>query len=145
MRYLTLQDLTLNIPTTTLIALSSDDPFAKEIDAEVIYRIVSSAEELVDAYLRGRYVLPLSTVPSVIRDATVVLTRHALYSRRPEGADLPKAVSDSYQATLKVLADIRDGKLTVGIASGDKQGQAQPEPGVFKVRAAKKSAMQISS
>ncbi|TDK65981.1 gp436 family protein [Sapientia aquatica] len=135
MRYLTIDDIRLAIPTATLIALSSDDPLAQDIDIAVIERAAASTEELIDAHLRGRYVLPLTNVPTVIRDSTVVLVRHQLYSRRPEGADLPKAISDSYQATLKVLADIRDGRLTIGLDSG----QAQPEPGVFKVRAAKKS------
>jgi phage gp36-like protein len=131
MRYLTLDDIKLAIPIKTLVALSNDDPRATDISLSVIERAVRASEEMIDANLRGRYNLPLATVPTVITDACIALVRHWLYARRPEGSELPDAVVRTFNAAMKTLADIRDGKLTIGVPSG----QAAPEPGAYKVRA----------
>ena len=133
MRYCTLSDLKLAIPARALIQLSNDDPSASRMNARVVKEAIRQAEERCDAYLRGRYVLPLSPVPTVIRDACVYLARHWLYARRPEGADLPEAVTSTYKNAIKLLEDVRDGKLTIGTPSG----AAQPEPGEFRARARK--------
>lgn len=129
MRYCTRQDIGQAIPEMTLLQLSNDDPAAEQPNESVIEEAVRQAEELVDGYLRGRYVLPLDPVPTVLRDAVVYLARHWLYQRRPEGA-VPDAVKDSRKDTIKLLETIRDGVVTLGMPSG----QAAPEPGEVKVR-----------
>ena len=135
MRYCTLADLQLSILGQTLIWLSNDDEDATAIKEEVVGEAVRQAEELIDAYLRGRYNLPLGSdsdpVPSVIKDITVNLARYWLYTRRPEGADLPEAVTRTYKSSVHLLESIRGGKLTIGIPTGE----AVPEPGEIKVRA----------
>lgn len=130
MRYCSLPDLELAIPAQTLIWLSSDDESAAAMNAAVVEEAVRQAEELVDAHLRGRYTLPLDPVPTVIKDVTVNLARHWLYGRRPEGCELPDAVTRTYKSALQMLEAIRDGKLTIGAPTGE----AQPEPGEMKVR-----------
>ena len=130
MRYCTHQDIGKAIPELTLVQLSNDDSTAELPNESVIEDGVRQAEELVDGYLRGRYVLPLDPVPTVLRDAVVYLARHWLYQRRPEG-DLPDAVKDSRKDTIKLLESIRDGVVTLGMPSGE----AAPEPGEIKVRA----------
>jgi len=134
MRYCTLADLQLSIPGQTLIWLSNDDEDATTVNIDVVGEAVRQAEELVDAYLRGRYNLPLGSpgepVPSVIKDIAVNLTRHWLYTRRPEGSDLPEAVTRTYKSSMHLLESIRGGKLTIGIPTGE----ALPEPGEIKVR-----------
>lgn len=129
MRYCTRQDIGQAIPEMTLLQLSNDDPAAELPNESVIEEAVRQAEELVDGYLRGRYVLPLDPVPTVLRDAVVYLARHWLYQRRPEGS-MPDAVKDSRKDTIKLLETIRDGVVTLGMPSG----QAAPEPGEVKVR-----------
>ena len=133
MRYCTREDIGKAIPELTLVQLSNDDPAAEQPSESVIEDGVRQAEELVDGYLRGRYVLPLDPVPTVLRDAVVYLTRHWLYQRRPEGA-IPDAVKDSRKDTIKLLESIRDGVVTLGMPSG----QAAPEPGEVRVRARRK-------
>ncbi len=131
MRYCSLADLQLAVPAQTLVWLSSDDTAATEPALPVVEEAVRQAEELVDAHLRGRYVLPLAPVPTVVKDMTVNLARHWLYARRPEGSELPDAVTRTYKSALQMLESIRDGKLTIGAPTGE----AQPEPGEIKVRA----------
>ncbi len=130
MRYCTLAEIRLSIPAQTLVWLSNDAEDATAINEDVVGEAVRSAEELVDAHLRGRYTLPMETVPTVIKDVTVNLTRHWLYTRRPEGTDLPEAVTRTHKASLDILSSIRDGKLSIGASTG----QATPEPGEMKVR-----------
>lgn len=130
MRYCTRVDLGNAIPLITLTQLSNDDPAATQPDENVLDNSVRQAEELVDGYLRGRYPLPLDPVPTVLRDAVVYLARHWLYQRRPEGA-LPDAVISGRKDTLKLLENIRDGVITLGLPTG----QALPEPGEIRVRA----------
>lgn len=129
MRYCTRQDIGQAIPEMTLLQLSNDDSAAEQPNESVIEEAVRQAEELVDGYLRGRYVLPLDPVPTVLRDAVVYLARQWLYQRRPEGA-VPDAVKDSRKDTIKLLETIRDGMVTLGMPSG----HAAPEPGEVKVR-----------
>ena len=135
MRYCSLADLQLALPAQTLIWLSNDDASATAMNAAVVEEAVRQAEELVDAHLRGRYILPLggadAPVPSVVKDMTVNLARHWLYARRPEGSELPDAVTRTYKSAHQMLEAIRDGKLTIGVPSGE----AAPEPGEMKVRA----------
>ncbi|QZD72877.1 gp436 family protein [Pseudomonas sp. 3-2] len=130
MRYCTRADLGNAIPLITLTQLSNDDPAATQPDETVLDNSVRQAEELVDGYLRGRYPLPLDPVPTVLRDAVVYLARHWLYQRRPEGA-LPDAVISGRKDTLKLLENIRDGVITLGLPTG----QALPETGEIRVRA----------
>lgn len=130
MRYCTRADIGNAIPELTLLQLSNDDPAAEQPNESVIEEGVRQAEELVDGYLRGRYVLPLDPVPTVLRDAVVYLARYWLYQRRPEGG-LPDVVKDGRKDTIKLLETIRDGVVTLGMPSG----QAAPEPGEIKVRA----------
>ncbi|RAS18934.1 phage gp36-like protein [Microvirgula sp. AG722] len=132
MRYCSLADLQLAIPLATLIQLSNDTvPAEPTLNLAVVEEAVRQGEELVDAHLRGRYNLPLDPVPSVVKDATVNLARHWLYARRPEGSELPDAVTRTYKSALQILEAIRDGKLTIGVPTGE----SAPEPGEMKVRA----------
>lgn len=132
MRYCTLDDLLLAIPARTLAQLSNDAPPATEPKLEVVERAVTAAEETVDGYLRGRYELPLQQVPTVVRELTVNIARHALYARRPDGKDdLPPAVVRAYKAAMEMLAAIQKGALTIGVAANQ---AAQPEPGKMRVK-----------
>lgn len=131
MRYATLPRVILGIPGQTLIWLSNDDPAASAVDEAVIEEIVGNAEDLIDDHLRGRYALPLVAVPSSVAVLAVKLARHDLYARRPE-TEVPKDVVREYEAALKTLSAIRDGKLTLGIKTTQ---EAQPEPGAAHVRA----------
>ena len=86
---------------------------------------------MIDAHLRGRYTLPLAEVPTVLRDIAITLVRYRLYVRRPEG-DLPDTVKDDNKEARRQLEAIRDGKLTLGLQSTQKD---VPESGEIRARA----------
>ncbi|WP_235428405.1 MULTISPECIES: phage protein Gp36 family protein [Xenorhabdus] len=53
--YCSLADLQEQIPTQSLIWLSNDERTAKTMNEPVINSAIRYADELIDAYLRGRY------------------------------------------------------------------------------------------
>jgi len=129
MPYLTRAAIEAAIPATTLAWLTNDDPAATAPDEAVLATAIANVEELVDGYLRGRYELPFIAVPSMVRGLAVNLLRHELYVRRPEG-DVPEPVKVAYANAIKVLEQIRDGRVTLGVASG----KAAPAPLEIRVK-----------
>lgn len=134
----TLDDIKKLMSTRTLIELTHDvddqdigEPLPDVINETIVNDAIRYAQELIDAYLRGRYTLPLEVVPTVLRDLAVSLVCHRLYIRRPQG-NLPDAVKEMYKGSLKTLEAIRDGKLTLGI---QQHHSALPEKGEFQVSA----------
>ncbi len=117
MSYATDADLLRLIAERTLIQLSADDPQAAAPDWAVVAEARAYADAQVDARLRQRYPLPLASVPRELTDWSLALARHWLYSRRPEGQDLPPAVVDAYRDALKALDAVRDGKMSLASAA----------------------------
>lgn len=134
--YINADDLAQAMSKAELVQLTNDEPRATEPNAEVVQAAIAYACDLVDGYLRGRYPLPLQSVPTVLPPLVINIARHFLHSRRINRADFPKVLETSYNATLKTLEYIRDGKIHIGIDGLDKQ--AQPERGAYHVRAGKK-------
>ncbi len=117
MSYATDADLLRLIAERTLIQLSADDPQAAAPDWAMVAEARAYADAQVDARLRQRYPLPLASVPRELTDWSLALARHWLYSRRPEGQDLPPAVVDAYRDALKALDAVRDGKMSLASAA----------------------------
>lgn len=115
MAYATLEDLRRHIPERALVELSADDPAAVLPDLPVLAELQAVADARIDGYLLGRYSLPLASVPALIRDISVKLTRLALYSRRPE-SDLPPVVEADAKTAQQLLEQIAAGKLLLGLA-----------------------------
>ncbi|EMG5797766.1 gp436 family protein [Yersinia alsatica] len=132
--YCTLADLLEQIPERTLIQLTNEEmdfDTPATVNADVVESCTRYAGELIDAHLRGRYTLPLAEVPTVLRDIAITLSRYRLYARRPEG-DLPDTVKDDNKEARRQLEAIRDGKLTLGLQSTQKD---VPESGEIRARA----------
>jgi len=118
MSYTQDSDLLAIIAERILIQLSADDPYAAAPDWQVVAEARAYADAQVDARLRQRYPLPLASVPRELTDWSLALARHWLYSRRPEGQDLPPAVVDAYRDALKALDAVRDGKMSLDPPAG---------------------------
>lgn len=131
--YINADDLAKAMSQAELIQLTNDEPRATEPNAEVVQAAIQYACDLVDGYLRGRYSLPLQSVPTVLPPLCINIARHFLHSRRINRADFPKVLETSYQATLKTLELIRDGKIHIGIDVPEKT--AQHEHGAYHIRA----------
>lgn len=106
--------LARRIPEGTLIQLT-DDAGIGAIDAAVVAAVLLEAGEICDGYLRGRYALPLSTVPPQLAGIALSLVAYLLYGRRSE-FDTPARIKDDYQTALKQLAQIQSGVIVLDAA-----------------------------
>ncbi|HIF5574520.1 gp436 family protein [Pasteurella multocida] len=137
--YIAAKDLTEVLSERSLIELSNDHSRATEYNPLVLDKACQYATETVDGYLRSRYLLPLKTVPTIVRNICLQLARFWLYSRRPEGKGFPENVKETYAQALKDLERIQNGKLHIGLAELNENGtNALPYVPKFKTRANKK-------
>ncbi len=125
--YCTLDDIKQQVSETTLIEIT-DDNLAGEINASVIDEAILYSETLVDGYLRGRYSLPLSTVPTLIRILVADLAVFRLYSRRFH-TDMPESINDKYKNSIKLLEQIQKDIVSLGIETAT---AALPELGEYR-------------
>ena len=137
--YISAQDLTEVMSESTLIALSNDTSRATEADQAVLIKACAYATEIVDGYLRSRYLLPLNDVPTLVRNICLQLARFWLYSRRPEGKGFPDNVKETHSQALKDLERIASGKLHLGLTEIGAEGDdSLPSALKFKAHAPQK-------
>lgn len=126
MSYCTVDDIKKLLPEENMIHLT-DDLGEGAIDTAVVTDAIAYADQLIDGYLRGRYTLPLSTVPTFLKKLSIDLVIFFLYSRRPEIQN--ENVEKKYTNTLKILEQIQAGKITLG---DDTSGEDLPGKGEYK-------------
>ena len=129
--YLSPEELLAFMPGKSVAQLTNDDPKAEKADMAKVQEAVRAAEELADGYLRGRYALPLSTVPTLLRDVVRTIARFKLYERRPE-SKMPDTVLETYKTAVKTLEQIRSGRITLGVAA---TAEPVPERGEHRMSA----------
>ncbi len=78
------------------------------IDRALLVAQLVDAQAIVEAHLAGRYALPLAEVPLPVKKAIADLARASLY---PGGA--PDGVAEAARASMRMLEQIRDGRLTL--------------------------------
>ncbi len=138
--YITAQTLQDAFSKTVLIQLSNDDSRATAVNTDVIEKAIMVACERIDTALRGRYRLPLTDVPELIKYHALYLARHWLYARRPE-SKMPDTVKETYAQTLKELEQIATGRLHLGLIGVDDEthGNLLLDAGEFVVKAQTKT------
>lgn len=135
--YCTPEDVMKVLPRQQLTELTCDlsgrsvtQALPERPDEAVVNEAIRYASEYADGFLRNRYQVPLTCVPTMIRDLVVNLTIERLYLRRPS-KDLPESVKRLFSGSLKTLELIRDGRITPGIQTIQ---TPMPEPGQVRVR-----------
>jgi phage gp36-like protein len=125
MAYCTLEDLKKALPEAALEELTDDEGAGSIQDARVT-EAIAQADALIDTYLGGRYAVPLSSVPAVVRQCSVDIALYYLYKRTVEGfAEAGDSTRrTAYKDAVRTLEDIRSGKMGLPIASADDSGFA---------------------
>jgi phage gp36-like protein len=113
MAYCTQEELEQLVPEQDLIQLTDDAIPPAAIDAENVARAIADAGELIDGYLRERYTLPLEPVPGLLNTLAADIAVWRLYARRAN-IDPMEGVKERYRNALKLLEQIRDGRLALG-------------------------------
>ncbi len=136
--YCTIQDIRGIISDETLIQLVDDsgsglsmsavasvaagaDPTALGLDAAqaaeapvavaAFVEIIANACGTVDGFSAGRYVIPWSPVPSLIKSIVLDIAVYNLYSRRE---NVPPLRTERHANAMKLLDRLAKGTLTIG-------------------------------
>lgn len=119
MSYVTAQHLSDRFGLDELIQVTNPtDPTATTVNATRVDQAVADIGALIDAKLGARYAMPLVTVPLVLLNIAADLVRARLYDDR-----IPDRLADREKAALKLLDQIADGTLSLGL---DAAAQATP-------------------
>lgn len=110
MPYCTQTDILEQLSQDELIGLT-DDAGAGVVDASVVARAVADADAEIDSYAAGRYTVPFSPVPAMIRKTSVEIAIYNLFSRR-RGA--PDSRRQRYDASTRFLRSLANGEVTLG-------------------------------
>lgn len=115
MIYATQQDLIDRFGEAELIELTDRaDPPTGQIDATVVAGALGDADELVNSYVAKRYDLPLVAVPAALTRVAADLARFFLHKDDPSDT-----VEKAYQAALKFLGDVAQGKAVLDVAGSE--------------------------
>lgn len=133
--YCTVDDVLKLVPQHTLRGLTQDDPTNANVDESIVSAAIKYASDKIDAAIRGRYPLPLPQKVDLLKELALDLVRHRLYSRRPDGGDLPDAVKEGKKSAETDLIKIQNGQLSLGIENSRK---AVDEVGPWRVKAPKR-------
>ena len=126
--YSTIDTVLKKINQTTLIQLLNDEVRPEEeVDLSeptdvVVLRFNEASEESqgeIDPYLRGRYTLPLATVPKIITSISDSFTIYHCYERRNR-ENMPDSILSIRKEGLKLLEQIQKGIQDIGV-SGEPQ------------------------
>ncbi len=110
MSYCTQTDIENLLPSANLIQLADDDEDGVA-DAAVITEAIASADGDIDGYCQEKYTVPFTAVPEIIKNISVDLAIHFLYSRRDI---MPEGRTARYKEAIRKLEKIAAGTLSLG-------------------------------
>ena len=113
MPYCTLSDIEGALPREDIVALTDDQNFDR-LDETVVNKAITGADSEIDGYLRGRYELPLSSAPELIKDISIEITIYKLFKRRRK-IDMPESILNDYKLAVKKLESISKGTISLGV------------------------------
>lgn len=113
MSYCTQNDILNQVPMDDLIQLT-DDAGTGAVDEDNVDRAIADADAMIDAYCQGRYSVPLTTVPDMIRQVSVDIAIYNLYSRRDMAPDMRDA---RYKNAVRFLEKVAGGQIELGAAT----------------------------
>jgi len=121
MTYATLDHLKDRYTARLLLDLTDrGDAPTGEIDAAVVERQLVNTDAVIDAYLAGKYRLPLAEVPPLIRDLAEQIAIYKLHPFEPDAK-----IKADHDAALKQLRDIATGTVRLpieGVEPADRTG-----------------------
>lgn len=100
-------------------------PFTGEIVDSALTPHIVSASGLIDTYITGRYRLPLSPVPEIVKDCCARIAYYYLCGER-----YTDAVRKSYEDAVAMLRDISNGRAhldAAGIEPASQSAEARVE------------------
>lgn len=112
MTYATLEDLVERAGMDEIVQVADRDGDLIP-DPEVIGAALTHADNIVDGYLAGRYQLPFTQAPDLVRTWATAIARYQLHRWDP-----PDYVVADYKDALTALRDVQRGLLTLTPPAG---------------------------
>lgn len=118
MGYATQQDIIDRYGADTLYTVFDRDNDGI-LDTDAVTRALDDASNEIDAYLVGRYPLPLATVPPVLK---LLCADIAVY-KGSTGAVQTEEKRQRYEDAVRLLGKIAEGKVSLGLEKPEAGGQ----------------------
>jgi len=116
MPYATQADLVTRFGSDELIQLT-DRAGTNAIDASIVAAALADADAAIEGYLAGRYALPVTPVPALLKRIGADLARFFLH-----GKAATESVRNAYQDALKLLRDLSNGAAVLAGAAAAPSG-----------------------
>ncbi len=119
MSYATQQNMVDRFGEREVMALTDRDNTGV-IDAAILAQSLAQADNEINAYLAGRYALPLATTPLIVRDFACDIARYRLC-----GGEVTETeeVRNRYKDAIKFFEKVANGQISLGL-DGLNQSQA---------------------
>ena len=112
MSYLSQQQV-IDELTLARVTEALDDDGDGTIDTDLLDRLIQAAQMAVNGFLEGRYLIPLSPVPSLAQEATLIFVCEKLYARRRQGPDEKNPYGPRADEFRKELKAVSDGEKSI--------------------------------
>lgn len=113
-------------------AWPADETAAADRARGRIETAVAEADALIDGYLGKRYTLPLSSPPGILATWARAIARYKLHGERVSDEKRDPVARD-YRDALRFLAQVAEGKFSLGledpVAQGPVMGEVRIESG----------------
>lgn len=113
--YASAQDLQDRYPERDLAQLT--DPNGAVVNTAKLSRALADASDEIDGYLQGRYTLPLSQVPKVLKVLACDIAMYRLQVLRP--ADDIEDARNRYKDAIAYLGKVAKGDVQLGLSAED--------------------------
>lgn len=111
---------TTSFPDLLVNFLKGNTSSSDTAGVAVLTRHINRAEGVVNSYVGARYSLPFTTVPPIIITITEDLTSY--YAIRgthfQDSGDQKNSYVDEFKTSMKMLEEIRDGKVKLALTNG---------------------------
>lgn len=125
MGYCTIDEILNIIPERELVRLTNDNPCSSSVIDTTRFEAVSiTVDNLIDAYLRARYRLPLKSTPRFIKQIAIDIYAYRLYCRRPQ--DMPEHIKENYKIAIANLQEIQKGRLQLEDSAENPESEIPP-------------------
>lgn len=115
MSYAQPSDMTARYPNRDLVQITNEDPAATVVNTTFLQQYLNDASDEIDSYLESRFALPLNDPPARLNQLCCDIAMYKMQALRPL-QDI-KDARDRYQDAIKVLEQVAQGKLTLGLSA----------------------------
>lgn len=121
--YCSVEDIARNMDNTKLKELTTDSSYQNQYDEELINVNIEEQSVYMDAYLSGRYLLPITNENDlkILKPICVQLVIEAIYSRRL--LEMPESIYLKKKNAIADLEKIQKGTIVLFSARESEQAQ----------------------